>query len=652
MKPFPPPLPFIDTVQDQRVRKALADSRRRQLLAQAEMVPPVDNGTDEVIRPMSRRAQVKSQPFDDFGLIPDHLEHWPRANIFKTLRRLITWVNTFGTFALVTMWVSLRHRDTEELRAVRLRQAFERVGGTLIKIGQQMSIRLDLLPVVYCEELSLMLDQVPAFPVEQAITVIERATGRRLSDLFSAFDPEPIGSASIACVYQAVLRETGQKVAIKVRRPGIRQLFEVDFRVIEMLTQVAEVFTITRPGFAEGLRQEFRSSLSAELDFRREARLQEMFRRRARKADRRYFTAPKVYLLYSNHEVLIQEFISGIWLSEVLAGIERGDEAALARMRELNLDPKKLASRLLYANNWGLFDNLAFHADPHPANIVVQANNRLVFVDFGACGYLNQPRRLAYQQVHAAYLREDAYTMTKSSIISVEPFPPIDLNAVMKDVEEVFQDQLLRLKSKHAYWFERTTANSWLGTLAVLDKYKIPAPKDVLMYARATLLYDTLAARLNPKIDFYKEYQTFGRDTQVQARKRVMKSLRRRMRNGLSGTDFEAIGKLATTGSDLLFRLRRIFTAPYDFTLTSYVIEKWVFTLIMLLRFGIRSLIFTAALTLLNMVTFWLVAQPTSLSLALSQTLNSRFYQICLFVLLVIHLRRLLFRLGERTPEG
>jgi ubiquinone biosynthesis protein len=109
-----------------------------------------------------------------------------------------------------------------------LRQTFANIGGTFIKFGQQMAIRVDLLPYAYCEELTKLLDRVEPFPSAQAITAVERVTGKPLAETFRTFDPAPIGSASVACVYQAILLN-GDKVAVKVRRPHIGELFEADF---------------------------------------------------------------------------------------------------------------------------------------------------------------------------------------------------------------------------------------------------------------------------------------------------------------------------------------------------------------------------------------------------------------------------------------
>jgi hypothetical protein len=243
--------PFIENVKvGKRISRAVADGIARQQMAtpasaptrirvgsngtrrvveidlplEPPSLPSTEEGAGNVLAPMARRKQVQVGPTDAPSLLPtptiDHVE----VSAFKVLGRLHVWLGSINAFVLGTAWDVIRRRDSEDRRAIRLRQIFENAGGTLVKIGQQMSIRLDMLPVRICEELSLMLDSVPPFPTEEAIAVIEQTTGRKLEEIFSAFDPEPIGSASIACVYQGVLRDTGEKVAVKVRRPGIRKL--------------------------------------------------------------------------------------------------------------------------------------------------------------------------------------------------------------------------------------------------------------------------------------------------------------------------------------------------------------------------------------------------------------------------------------------
>jgi ubiquinone biosynthesis protein len=619
---------------------------RAMMRVPTELLPSPADDDLPVVRSLPRRKFAKTVVSDDYVQMQMSIPTPPKVGLFQTLRRLGVWVSAFVGYQRGTLIDKLRGRDSEDRRAVRLRETFERVGGTFVKIGQQMSSRLDLLPVRYCQELANMLDNVPPFPSEQAIAIIERTTGKPLGETFSAFDPQPIGSASIACVYQAVLRSTGAKVVVKVRRPNIRERFEEDFRVIDLLSNIVEGLTLVRPGFTVNLRAEFRNTLSSELDFRREARLCELFQRRSSKLREQYFTAPKMHFECSSEEVLVQEFASGMWLWEILAAVEHREPAAVARMRELNINPTEVARRLIYANNWGIFAHLAFHADPHPANIVVQANNKVVFVDFGACGYINSPRRAIYQRVFESFLNEDAYAMAQCSLAMLEPLPPMDINAITKDTENAYHNQLIAMKSKHSPWFERTTASLLVASINVTGKYNLPVPQDYLMFTRASLLYDTMCARLDPQFDSYKEYKRFRNDIRRKAGKRARRALRERLTKGITGGDYLALGQMLKTGGDLMFRAQRLMSAPYDFAVTSFQIEKWTNTVMMLVQFVTRA----AIVTLVGLGIVELLA-PQDVMTALQQVVVSPIYLVVIAVLLIQHIRLIMFRLGDKTRK-
>ena len=128
-------------------------------------------------------------------------------------------------------------------------------------------MRADMLPYAYCAELSKMLDRAPTFPTAQAIAIVERNLGRPLAEVFEVFDPDPIGSASLACVYQARLT-TGDKVAVKVRRPDIGPLIAADMRALDWILIFGETLTIIPPGATRSFRKEFEAVLFSELNFR------------------------------------------------------------------------------------------------------------------------------------------------------------------------------------------------------------------------------------------------------------------------------------------------------------------------------------------------------------------------------------------------
>ena len=149
--------------------------------------------------------------------------------------------------------------------------------------------------------------------------------------MFEAFDPQPIGAASLACVYQAQLR-TGDRVAVKVRRPGIGPLIAADLRAMDWLLIVAETLTVIPPGVTRRFREDFQTILFNEMNFRTEARYTDLFRRRAAKR-KKGVTAPHVYFQYCTEEVMVSEFVSGVWMWELMAAVDSNDQEFLAKVR-------------------------------------------------------------------------------------------------------------------------------------------------------------------------------------------------------------------------------------------------------------------------------------------------------------------------------
>src|SRR5688572_3230014 len=195
-----------------------------------------------VIRSMPRRA-ISHSIGDLRVALPRARRVVFEAGIIRTIGRLLVWLGGFIRFYAGNMLDVLRRRSSNQTRAVRLRRVFENAGATFAKLAQQLSMRADMLPYEYCVELAKMLDQSPAFPTEQAIAIIERNLGCPLGEVFETFDPVPIGSASLACVFQGQLK-TGERVAVKVRRPGIGPLIAADLRALDWVLILGETLTL------------------------------------------------------------------------------------------------------------------------------------------------------------------------------------------------------------------------------------------------------------------------------------------------------------------------------------------------------------------------------------------------------------------------
>lgn len=474
----------------------------------------------------------------------------------------------------------LLRRDHIDRRAVRLRECIEAVGGAAIKLGQQMAMRIDLIPYEYAVEMSKMLDRMPAFPFAQAKATLERRLGKPLDELFDTLDPVPIGSASVACVYQAYLK-TGERVAVKVRRPGIAQIFVTDCAALAMVLKTLEFFTFLRPGLSKNFIHEFRTMLLDESDFSDEGRNTELFRRRVEK-HLKHISAPRVFPEFSSEETLVTEFVAGIWLRELIVAVENKDEAALAALGEHGIYPERVARRLLRANHYGMFENLLYHADPHPSNVVVQKNSRVVFIDFGSCGAYTTRERLNWRQLVYYHNQEDIGRMVQAALAILEPLPPVDIDEFAKRIEMVFWQDLYAFKSRHAAWWERTSARIWVNFLALAREYGIPLNLNTLRMIRSTLLYETIAARLYPKISNYREYRRYSEGAGGRARKRVRSRVHRWLHQGPSDPEYLQIEQLFDMGNRFMYLTQRFLDAPpFRF---SMLVHKAVFAISVVTR--------------------------------------------------------------------
>ena len=565
-----------------------------------------------------------------------------------SFRRLFTWLKLLLYFLLNTLKDILLGRDSTERRAVRLRRAFERQGGSFVKLGIHLSMRVDFMPWMFCNELSRMTDRMKPFPIAEAISIIERSTGKPLSATFAEFDPEPILSSSVANTYQAAL-QSGDKVAVKVRRPGIGEQFMADLQAFNWLLSIAEFLTIFRSGFTHGMRSEFRSVLIEELDFVQEARRQDAFRRAAAKTGKDFFSAPFVHLDLSGEEVVISEFASGMWLWEFLGALEQGNETVLAQAREMNIDARKAAKRLLWVNNWSWEENLFFHADPHPNNIIIGRNTRLYFINFTSTGTLSSSKRQALRQ-NFNYTRErDPQNMARSCLILMEPLPPVDVIELTQELES-YNWQLLYAQEaapESLTWQERTSVVQWIGMLRLARRHGIVMDIQVLRMLRATLLVESMAVRLHPSINFVRQYWKFDRFRAEQARRRVTETILDQLDGKTNAQQVIRIDRILHTLQSFLLRTRHMLALPsVNF---NSLMSKWSFVFYIFFRYIAQILGVTALAVIIGFAISYFNGQPAAnLQELLKSILANPVYQLSLLVLTFVNGRIVLFRMDDK----
>jgi ubiquinone biosynthesis protein len=574
------------------------------------------------------------------------------AGRLRPLLRLFVWLGMLLRFGAGVLADALRRANTTEQRARRLRRVFEQTGGTAIKIGQHLALRLDLLPWEYGNELSAMRDRVAPFPAARAIAMVERSTGQPLAENFARFDTDPVVSSSVACIYQAIL-PGGERVVVKVRRPGAGERFMADLKVFDWLLGLLELFTILRPGYTRSMRRELRDSLVEELDFVQEARYMDLFRRAAKKSGKRFFTAPRVRFELSGEDVFVQEFVAGIWLWELVAAVERKDEGVLALARGLDIDPAQIARRLTWINYWAWHEQFFFRADPHPDRIIVGEGGRLTFIDFGSVGTIDRAKRHALQQNLYYAWKQDPLNMARASLALLEPLPAVDANELTKELEACNWQMLFgfEMRSTEQELSNRTSAPQWIGLVRVARRFGIVIDFHVLRLLRGSVMYDTLAVRLSPRINVIREYRRFVKYHAARARHRVRRRLVRNA-SGYPGTPglYLHLEQLANTGESLFFRLRHALSIPRaNF---SALMGKGSYLLYTSIRLAAELVVFmTLMMGLAALAEHFATGQWLDPRHAFDRVLGMAAFQLVAVALVVLNARRVLFRMDDRVAR-
>ncbi len=289
---------------------------------------------------------------------------------------------------------------------IAFRESARRRGVLLIKLGQFLSSRVDLLPERAIAVLSSLQDEVPPASFDHVVQVIESELGKPVEEIFSILERKCIASASLGQVHKAVLASTGEAVAVKIQRPHSEQLIRMDLRalrfVIWMLTRFVNIDKFID---LMGVYHEFKRTIYEEIDYVREAenakRFQEMFK------EHLMIHIPRVYDEYVSRRVLVLEWIDGIKINDYAAL----DAAGISRF--------EVARRTVCAYFYQFFEVGFFHADPHPGNIFVKKGSTstepiLAFVDFGMVGSLTKPVQRSMKDVFLALLARDSRALVNA----------------------------------------------------------------------------------------------------------------------------------------------------------------------------------------------------------------------------------------------
>ena len=381
-----------------------------------------------------------------------------------------------------------RAKDISEPLGTRIRLALIELGPIFVKFGQAISTRRDLLPPDIADELAMLQDRVPPFPADEAKAMLDAAYGQPVDEVFSRFDKEPFAAASIAQVHTAALQD-GTEIIVKLLRPGVRKLIDRDLDVLYAIADLADRYW----ELGKRLRPlevvaEYEKTIIDELDMMREAANTAQLKRNFEDSDKLY--VPEVYYDYCRPQVLVQERIDGIPISDMDA------------LRESGANIQMLAENGVEIFFTQVFRHNFFHADMHPGNIFVIVDDperpRYAAVDFGIVGTLSPMDQKYLAGNFLAFFDRDYHRIAKLHIDSgwVPPETRIDeLETAVRSVcEPIFNKPLSEI----------SFAQVMIRLFETARRFNMEIQPQLILLQKTLFNIEGLGRQLYPQLDLWK----------------------------------------------------------------------------------------------------------------------------------------------------
>ncbi len=379
----------------------------------------------------------------------------------------------------------------------RIRKTCEELGPTFIKFGQILSTRTDIITENVAQELSKLQDAVPPFPYEKAKNVIESEFNANLEDIFEEFCTQPLASASMSQVYTARLK-SGMKVAVKVQRPGLRSIVDIDVHILRSIARFIDRYTKYGEMYDfSGMVEEFAKVLEDELDFTIEAENTDKFRRNL--SGDANVSAPEIKWVYTTPKVLTMEHIDGIKITDMEC------------LKERKIDPDTLARTFVGSLISQMLTDGFFHADPHPGNLLVREDGQIVFIDLGMMGELSEKyKKLLTDMLVGLSLKNTRKVAQALVELGVTP-ERLEIKAFEKSIGELL-DEFLYVPLKQV-----NIMRVFMGLFDLAAKYKIRIPRAFSLIAKCLGTAQNIVEQLSPQLNMLEIAQQTAKSAFVRS---------------------------------------------------------------------------------------------------------------------------------------
>lgn len=402
----------------------------------------------------------------------------------------------------------------QQKQAVWLKDKLITLGPTFIKIGQSMGTRADLLPLPFVKELGTLVDQVPPFPNDVAFARIEHELGRKINEVYSEFELEPVAAASLGQVYRARLH-TGEEVAVKVQRPNLEATIKGDIVILKKVAKFAERFPqLNENADWAGMLREFDTTIHEEMDYAAEGLNAERFRDSFKNWSNIH--VPTIYWNASTSKVLTMEFIHGTKVTD------------LEEQQRLNISSAKVNRLLIKTYLKQLLEDGFFHADPHPGNLLVMPDGRLAFFDFGMVGRITPQLQAKMIDAFFHVVGKDPAGIAQDLIELDFLKPGTSPTVVLPVVERMFEFHF-NLKLKDVNFKELT-----YDLADVMYDYPFRLPSNFTYIMRALMTLEGIGIVTDPEFNFFETAKPYAKEFML---RREGNDFRKAFVNKLMGRD-------------------------------------------------------------------------------------------------------------------
>jgi ubiquinone biosynthesis protein len=417
---------------------------------------------------------------------------------------MLLWANITRFASIVA--VLIRHGITYLLeppvrRPERLRKTFEELGGAYIKFGQMLALQPDILSLEYCDALFSLLDRVAPFGFDRVETTCLEEWGRRPSEVFDCIDPAPLATASIGQVHVAWLQ--GRKLAVKVQRPTVQRDFAGDIQLMTAAIRMIKTLRLRALSWMIEPMSEFVAWTREELDYRHEARYMEQLRRNACENPNEH--VPAVLDEFTTRRTLVMEFLEGQTVLGYLRALENGDRAAIEDLEAGGFESHLVASHIIDNFLGDVFQHGVFHADLHPANLMILPGNVVGYIDFGITGTISSYSRQNLVALTLAYTRGDLSAMCEAffRVSAIDSHSNIERfqQGLNRDAKSWYRSEGKEVRLRKNF------------TLVMLDMLRLSRDtgiwpeRDVIKYIRSAIAIDGLITRFAPTFDLGRHLQ-------------------------------------------------------------------------------------------------------------------------------------------------